>query len=162
MHTMLCPALRGRMTSGVTTASSSWGSAIPPSRTWTRAVRWPTRCGRRWRRAAPPAVRGAAGRQQMSLSRSFRESPPPGDVSRAALEALRAPECSDGSRCALLQVYAVLGDAAALPDALAPPSPGFGRRRTPTREKHLRLSPKSANSGYCSASAPDIIHRQKE
>ena len=48
------------------------------------------------------------------------------------------------------------------PDALAPPSPGFGRRRTPTREKHLRLSPKSANSGYCSASAPDIIHRQKE
>ena len=88
--------------------------------------------------------------------------PPPGDVSRAALEALRAPECSDGSRCALLQVYAVLGDAAALPDALAPPSPGFGRRRTPTREKHLRLSPKSANSGYCSASAPDIIHRQKE
>ena len=78
MHTMLCPALRGRMTSGVTTASSSWGSAIPPSRTWTRAVRWPTRCGRRWRRAAPPAVRGAAGRQQMSLSRSFREFPPPG------------------------------------------------------------------------------------
>ena len=104
---------------------------------------------------------GAAGRQLMSLSRSFREFPP-GDVSRAALEALRAPECSDGSRCALLQVYAVLGDAAALPDALAPPSPGFGRRRTPTREKHLRLSPKSANSGYCSASAPDIIHRQKE
>ena len=61
---------------------------------------------------------GAAGRQLMSLSRSFREFPP-GDVSRAALEALRAPECSDGSRCALLQVYAVLGDAAALPDARA-------------------------------------------
>ena len=61
---------------------------------------------------------GAAGRQLMSLSRSFREFPP-GDVSRAALEALRAPECSDGSRCALLQVCAVLGDAAALPDARA-------------------------------------------
>ena len=61
---------------------------------------------------------GAAGRQLMSLSRSFREFPP-GDVSRAALEALRAPECSDGSRCALLQVCAVLGDTAALPDARA-------------------------------------------
>ena len=61
---------------------------------------------------------GAAGRQLMSLSRSFREFPP-GDVSRAALEALRALECSDGSRCALLQVCAVLGDAAALPDARA-------------------------------------------
>ena len=30
-----------------------------------------------------------------------------------------APECSDGSRCALLQVCAVLGGTAALPDARA-------------------------------------------
>ena len=61
---------------------------------------------------------GAAGRQLMSLSRSFREFPPE-EVSAAALEALRAPVCSDGSRAALLQVCAVLGDHAALPDARA-------------------------------------------
>ena len=44
----------------------------------------------------------------------------------------------------------------------APPSPCFGRRRMPPRKKHLGLSPKSATSGYCSSSAPDNIHRQKE
>ena len=30
------------------------------------------------------------------------------------------------------------------------------------REFFRSLAPKSANSGYCSASAPDNIHRQKE
>jgi len=61
---------------------------------------------------------GAAGRQLMSLSRSFREFPPE-EVSKAALDALRDPVCSDGSRAALLQVCAVLGDHGALPDARA-------------------------------------------
>ena len=87
------------------------------------------------------------------------------DSRRSMADALwEALETRRASSCALLQVCAVLGDAAALPDAraLASPSPGFGRRRTPNREKHLGLSPKSATSGYCSASAPDNIHRQKE
>ena len=107
---------------------------------------------------------GAAGRQLMSFSRFFREFPPPGMCRGRPLRRCaptNAPT-APAVRCCRSAPSSETLPRFPTPAPLRRHLPASGGGGCPPCDFFPGLSPKSAKSGYCSASATDNIHRQKE